>query len=753
MQRMKSKKGFTMAEVLIVVAIIGVLAGVAFISVTRYLRSMTKLEYDNYAKSIFVAAQNHLTMAAHEGYLGKDGYGEADSESGVYYLVVQDGSEIDASDSSVLPLILPDGSIDGTVLADSYIVRYHKDSGQVLDVFFWSTSGENGRFAHNYDSDYSNFLSNKTNKSKLTKWDDDSVIGYYGGVEADDFETWTKGKELVAPSVIVKNAETLSVTVKDNNPTDVTDVVLQLIIKGDKSGAIKAITLDKANLSGRVISYDATTKQFLVVLDDITNDGRQFKDFESDDQVNTPFIPGENLLIHAVTFSNSSEYISNIAYSTEQKTNSLFAKINDGFDTASIENIRHLENLNDTLSAVSYGAKAADVIKITKAEQTTDLSWAEFKSNVNEFYRALATTPQINGTSTSGSFLPISPSYAIDYDGKNHSITGIAVTGEANAGLFGSVSGGNIHDLELVDFSISGTTTAGALAGTLTSCTVNNVLARNSSNQASDDTRKISVSGGNKGNNAGGLVGSASSSTIKYSAASLIVSSTGGNAGGLIGEASGGTITGCYSGGHTSGAMYSNSDYNVTASGSAGGLVGTSTTTITYSYSTCSVTGATAGGFIGTASDDSSNSNCYCTGLVDGTPEGAFAGSFSGATASNCNYFRVINLEMSAVGGSSTPTGIEALDKTTTDYSRFVKSGTYQKDAKPYDATLLGYYNGKYNLKTVEQLGALGITGTMFVSKHYGDWPAPEIFFINTPDPNVTTNPPAVQDPDPDPNT
>ena len=417
MQGMKSKKGFTMAEMLMVVAIIGVLAGVAFISVTRYLRSMTKLEYDNYAKSIFVAAQNHLMMVEHEGYLGRTGYGTLESEgSGVYYFIVQDGSEIEGSESSVLPLILPDGSIDGTVLADSYIVRYHKDSGQVLDVFFWSTSGENGRFAHNYNSDYSNFLENKDNKSALTKWKaDDSVIGYYGGVDADDMKLWSQGEELKAPSIIVKNAETLSVTVKDNNSNDVVDAVLQLIIKGDKSGAIKAITLNN-NYEDPDITK---TKQYLVVLDDITTNGSQFKDLGSDNDKS--FIPGEDILIHAVTFSLSSEYISSIAYSTEQRTNSLFAKINDGADTAFIENIRHLENLNDTLSGVEYIDSS---IRITKAEQTTDLSWTDFIDNIKEFSSNI-TSPTINGAKASGSFLPVSPNYAIEYNGNNHSITGI----------------------------------------------------------------------------------------------------------------------------------------------------------------------------------------------------------------------------------------------------------------------------------------------------------------------------------------
>ena len=50
-----NKKGFTLAELLIVVAIIVVLAGVGFISVTNYQKSMAILERDKVAKEIFIA--------------------------------------------------------------------------------------------------------------------------------------------------------------------------------------------------------------------------------------------------------------------------------------------------------------------------------------------------------------------------------------------------------------------------------------------------------------------------------------------------------------------------------------------------------------------------------------------------------------------------------------------------------------------------------------------------------------------------
>ena len=58
--RARHNAGFTMAELLTVVAILAVLAAIAGIAVANYLRDITLTEYDNAAKSIYIAAQNNL---------------------------------------------------------------------------------------------------------------------------------------------------------------------------------------------------------------------------------------------------------------------------------------------------------------------------------------------------------------------------------------------------------------------------------------------------------------------------------------------------------------------------------------------------------------------------------------------------------------------------------------------------------------------------------------------------------------------
>ena len=67
----RKSRGFTLAETLIAVAIVLVLMGVAFIAVQNYQRSLRQLEYDGIAKEIFIAAQNHLTLADGQGLVDR----------------------------------------------------------------------------------------------------------------------------------------------------------------------------------------------------------------------------------------------------------------------------------------------------------------------------------------------------------------------------------------------------------------------------------------------------------------------------------------------------------------------------------------------------------------------------------------------------------------------------------------------------------------------------------------------------------
>ncbi len=860
MGKARRKNGFTLAEMLIVVGILGILMAFAFIGITGYLRSMTKLEYDGYAREIFVAAQNHLAVAENQGYYGLTtggAFGTADeTETGVYYFVVPNDNPDNMT--TLLGQMLPYASVEETIRKGNsgYLIRYHKDSAQVLDVFYWTQSGS--RYSHTYvDTDYAEFLKN-TSRSALRKYGK-SVIGYYGGEEASSLE---RGDELKAPEIHVYNEDKLYVTIKENNANkdDYTKGVceksgytLKLIITGKTSNSNKEIDLystPKGETSGStgiskyIVNSTALTNEaiadtpFVVVLDDVTEQDMHFADFAVDGG-DVGLIPGEDISIQAVASNN--DVLTNVAYSTQQTTNSLFGAgtvakdYSGGYSTAIISSIRHLENLDPYISTVN---KSGSKVLFSEAEQSTDLSWTAFKKrifkDINQdvfkqtaaqasksgnadgiaVYSATANTLIGEGTAVKGYFYPLtintsqlnlSSAIAWTYKGQMHVISDVDVYLPANAGssftgagLFADLTGSDlgadfiVKDLQLVDFSMKTDkdVPAGSLAGKISNAEITNVVAYHKTESKAD---VMSVNGAG---DTGGLIGYATNSKIYKSAAALKVSTTSDNAGGLIGYANGKVdIYSCFSGGHTTDGEYKpvhdsvKDDYNVKAKTNAGGLIGKADdegdgsdgnkTAIRYSYSTCSAMatgadgGTAVGGLVGrTMNSGSSVSYCYSTGLVNAkkpAAEGAAApkvGALIGdlhtsLTLDHCFYYQIINSVTGDDGSISylpqlgTPvTGMDnavtAIDATATDYDDFVSGTEEERKAKPeykwmtaysYDKKLQVFYQGKYNLRTTNQLRSLRgnppefdsqATEGDFVLNHYGDWPAPETWVFNT---------------------
>lgn len=736
----RNQKGFTLAETLMTVAILVVLFGLIFIGVIYYLRRMAQVERDGIAKEIFVSAQNHLTMAESQGYLGRTNFGtkEEGGEGAEVYFYAVDGAG-SFGENTVLELMLPFGSVDETVrIGGTYIVRYQKDPALVLDVFYCPRTGS--RFGHTLTAgDYSSAMALRSVDGADHKRDrryygsDRAVLGWYGGEDAHKLE---KGKKLEDPAFELINAEKLKAVVKDPNADPAKKSLLKLIVTGQTSGAKKAFTLSPDSaLTNRNIEYDPMTDTYTVILDDVTTPGLHFSELFDGDG----FIAGENIIVQAVAFSN--QVLTNIAYSGEKKTNSLFEDITPGEGsqgtagmTARVNNLRHLENLDPAVSDVNAdGAK----VSVSAGLQTSDLDWKVFQEKILD-----GSTGQVkiykkndNTGTKAGCYLPVSPGYVLDYDGQRHNVKGILADRKEDAGLFGTLEAeSKIKDLMLVDCSITSTEgAAGTLAGSVkgTGAEITNVLARGA---------ESAVKGGGS---AGGLVGSVGSGTFTGCGAAVLVSSTGGDAGGLIGNISGGTVSGCYAGGHTSAGRYDaeTDGYNVASSGgNAGGLAGDAgSARISASYSTCSVSGATSGGLVGASGGRLEN--CYVTGLVQGSSAaGAVAGSYDGA-ASGCLYLEIINERitgdstieyMTPIGGGAQDPNMTAMDADTAAYTAFVGDPEGWESAGAYDAVLIEYFKGKYSYKTVTQLeGGPAAGDNYFVNVHYGDWPAPEILFLN----------------------
>lgn len=775
MQKKRKTRGFTLAELMVVVAVIAALSGAAFVGVNRYQRSLGLRKRNAIAKEIFVAAQNHLTTAESQGYLGGVSFGTLEDESkpNIYYYAVSGGSGFTTDGNTALDLMLPFGSIDEVVRThDSYIIRYQARPARVLDVFYCTLTDE--KYNHSLSGgELSTLMAARPDPSSGK----DYLVGWYGG--ATELPT---GDYIETPLVEISNKEKLTVKVTDTNP-DNANAYITLIITGQTSGAKAAIPV-KGDSS---VVYSETSRvrtasgshEYTVVLDDITQDNGMFSlrfralyDDAAQKQVgrnNQFLLPGENITVEAVAYSSfESATLTNIAYSGGMTANSLFADIENvaadaeggtpEHTVAKITNLRHLENLDDRsdkskLTPFTYtDSSLGDVVLIvTEAWQLVDL--AAPGDDAEEGAEDLSWQGFQAATTADYAFQPVSPTYALTYKGNGHSIEGVtaAATGTDPAGLFGNLAAGSaVSDLQLVDFTVtSASGDAGALAGSLTNANITNVVARDSADRTAATAVKSTAG------NAGGLVGSMTGGKLDKCAAALYVQGDTA-AGGLVGVAEGSAeIASSYSGGHTTDGKYVETgtrDVIATGTGaSAGGLVGQTSGTdgkIANCYSTCSVQGAVAGGFAGKSTVAAEN--CYATGLVQGSGEGSLTGAFAGSmtgTAVGCHYFRFINGEMAALGNAAADKTVTPLDADADAYNTFVGEAAGWRDAEPGDDKLEQWFGGKYCLGGLAQLGLTapaadpddpvsgdaGAEETIpdFVAVHYGGWPSPESFIIN----------------------
>ena len=819
MKKLFNRKGFSLAEMLVVVGIIVILMAVGFIGLVNYQRSTHQLEMDNTAKEIFVAAQNHLAMAESQGFLGiaNDKFGihetvaaeegsPAPNDPGIYYFVVN--NNFSSYSSTSLAQMLPYGSVDEAArTGGSYIIRYQKSPAVVLDVFYASREEVSKRFGHNFiTDDYALALSDLAdqfddsgkitvnNKNTRRNWTakGGAVVGWYGGVGA---VSRLIGETLAAPSLVIENDETLRVIITDiNNDSAAWEEAapnsgknsLRLVVSGE-NGELYLPLIDGGETPSDAttnpiydrVDYDeyATDGRIVVTLDDVTDANLHFANLVASIGSLTP---GEEIRVRAEAFNDTN--ITGIASSGTSVTNSLFASLgvkkdehNNDYNAVEISHFRHLLNLDPDVSGIDK-----DNLAFAKAEQIGDLDWKNFKDDTHTKSKVIHPFNSEKDPSESDSYYPVNPGYALHYDGKAKKISNLAVTSAdaLDAGLFGELTNGSVSNLELIDFNISTEGYAGALAGRADGTEIKGVLVRtenvlNSDGTQNADKLRLQIASVDDEDDethpaAGGLVGCMLGGSVRQSAATVYVVAHDA-AGGLIGVASETTISDSYSGGRTAEGLYTdvptagviaitnNSGVRVNVisrSGAAGGLVGQTeeSTQISYSYSTASAAGVTAGGLIGSApatdGKGGSVSFCYSSGKVFNlTDSGVVSTSavypFVGANYDKVNYSgknyylaNVSDRSMDYTGAHYA--ALASVTSGSTEVTTFVVEKDSRQDAEVYDRTLLVDYAGKFFFPTIKQLHSLhsGVTGVTaytktsdfadgFMTKHYGDWQIP----------------------------
>ena len=422
----KNSNGFTMAEMLIMVAIIVILCGFGFVAVIAHQRNLKRMEMDETAQEIFIAAQNHLTAArasgqwssflektAAEGQEGSRGtvmsykpsdydkVSDADAASRKFYYFT---TESTAVKNGAEALILPEGSIDETLRGHHFYVEYDAASGTMFGVFYTDsdhpiTEGDASKAVSRTDPD-----ARRDYKVDGKR----TIIGYYGGALGE----LNSPGDLYAPSVAVRNAESLVLYVVDKNyyrPVSSKEgaqnfqTKLKLTFEGVTSGKKAVKEVDPSSSSSQTDAFSsavlaeksaetfdvvipssgasAQQKQpvnaeyYAIVLDSIVRKDGHFADLFPE------FIPGEDIRITVTLTSDKagedvSQTVTVNSLFNSVKTEKNLSGIAAPKNVVTVSNPRHLENLSSEVSGVDF----AEIVKDTTVDTVSvvrNLFWDE----------------------------------------------------------------------------------------------------------------------------------------------------------------------------------------------------------------------------------------------------------------------------------------------------------------------------------------------------------------------------------------
>jgi len=395
----KLRRGFTLMELMIVVAIIGILGALAVVGVIQFNKSLKVMELNNTAEEIYIAAQNHLT-AARANAVSSDmlekgspvklsnvvkELKDADADTDINSLYAFDNSvTADAAlgvsqhtYETLTSIILPSGAVDGTVGGDgsSWIIEYDPEAYTVYGVFYadgkatvlGKDTGAGITAGHDLKA-LNDLVLNAGDTTKITDYGDSGIsVGYYGGSGSQKIDAVKLTGSL---SVRVVNEERLYAVITDKVKAggSATNTSIRLIvrIKGETSGAIRTIGVD-IDPDGKIRADSNNKDAYLwsqsgsdlqIVLDDITRTGTHFADICSNKKADSgKFVPGENITVSA--YAQAVDHLSNVITSSNSgKTNSLFGKLvkksenGKTVEQVSLANFRHLENLSANVSHV-----------------------------------------------------------------------------------------------------------------------------------------------------------------------------------------------------------------------------------------------------------------------------------------------------------------------------------------------------------------------------------------------------------------
>ncbi|MCR4797766.1 MAG: prepilin-type N-terminal cleavage/methylation domain-containing protein, partial [Lachnospiraceae bacterium] len=621
----RNRAGFTMAEVLMVVAIIGILAAIAAPAAGTIQKRMRQTELDSKAEIIYTAAQNRISemkAGAADGILqpGTPGNnitryvdasgalsipGDADPsevEDGSLYFFTKDETTPGTAGESVMVT----GLIEQDLLNQIWIVEFNPETGMVYSVFY---SEKETDLISRYKNSGTHLDELRDKSVRLAAG---ATVGYYRGNTGS-----AKRAATLKPHIEIHNEDTLTVDIWCDRPSDIgsTNHLAFLVTIEDAYGHAysKWYTIDgkrgeedghDIDLTGQ-LTKSGFRYSMTLTLDDLsaTDNSKRFYNLYGEGNtsrnVDERLVSGTNITVTARVFCPGDTRVDKSRPVTDESNSLYDFDTGNTKTTAYITNTRHLQNLE---------WEASHNADIDTARQTADIDFHVDGSGTEWFDESVrGFTPIVN--SALKSYL-VDESTETDSEGNtviHHPvITGLTVNNTTgNAGLFGALYGGQkVQGVYLTGMTVNGRY-AGSVAGTVEEgdradkaegVTLNGCRCylEESDYKNTTYTNAWNVPARIDGEDAGGLIGRLSSGKlyINDSLASSMV--------GHITLAEGGSVT---------------SD----RSASVGGLIGRVSggeAHLSTSYADCYLRGTNMGGLVGISNAKAVIADCYSAGYV-----------------------------------------------------------------------------------------------------------------------------------------